>query len=341
MTKQSVWEIIKRQKEVSNEDYFRLIKEARRFIMLFLMLSLAVFFALALFAKGGIYDVLGIISKVIIPVYLIAFAFEFLNYLLRFFKWAYFLRVLKIKIPFSKNFVIYMSMYSMNLTPGEIGRAISAYTLTRVSSFSFASVLPIITMDIFTDSLGIIALSAFVAIFLPSYLLIILLADFILLFPYMFLVSPWLFNILKQRFMHSKLSNLFETYGEEYFIAQSKLNNLKVYLVSMLFTVPAAVFNALSLYIVFVSLHINAGVLKSVAVYTVSTLIGIASFIPGTIGSADLAMSTLSASSFYIPLSESVATTILARIVVVWFDVLVGTAFLIYSFRYWRNRAIK
>ncbi len=324
---------------MSGDEYFRLIRNAQRFIILFLALSLAVFIGLAFFTKGGILDVIGIMSSAIIPIYLLAFAFEFLSYVLRFFKWRYFLRVLKLKIPPVKNFIVYMSLYSMDLTPGEIGRSIAAYTLTRISSTKLACLLPIISMDIFTDSLGLVALSIFIGIMFPGYAIIIITADVILTLPYLLIISPWLFNILKAKILKGRLSKVFETYGEEYFISQSKFNNVKMYATSMLFTVPATIANSLSIYFVLLSLHINAAVLKSIAVFTISTLIGIASFIPGTIGSSDVAMSALTSSTFHLNLSTSAAVTIMTRVVLVWFDVLLGTAFLLYSFRYWKNPA--
>ncbi|EQD30932.1 hypothetical protein B2A_13911, partial [mine drainage metagenome] len=46
----------------------------------------------------------------------------------------------------------------MNLTPGRIGRVVSAYTIDRVSNTHFVEILPIVSMDIFTDFLGFVVL---------------------------------------------------------------------------------------------------------------------------------------------------------------------------------------
>ena len=39
--------------------------------------------------------------------------------LVRFGRWSYCLKTLKIKIPFKKSFTTYMSLYSMDITPGQ------------------------------------------------------------------------------------------------------------------------------------------------------------------------------------------------------------------------------
>jgi uncharacterized protein (TIRG00374 family) len=333
--KETLWQLIVKQKNPSREAYFKLVHRVIGFVVILLVASLIVFVGIAIFSKGGLLGVMGVIEHANVLIYLLAFVFQFLSFFVRFFKWRYYLRILKIKVSEVKNFVIYLSLYAMNLTPGRIGRVVSAYTVDRVSNTHFVEILPIVSVDIFTDFLGFVVLSLIFGMLFITYLPFILIVDFVILLPFIFILNPWLFDILKKRILRGKLSEVFALYGDEYFASQSKLNTPKVYLLSLLFTVPAYFLTSLSLYLSLHALGINVPVLKSVLVYIVSVLIGIVSFIPGTIGSADVAMVALISSTFGISSSISAAATIMTRLATLWFGVALGSGFLFFSFRYW------
>lgn len=336
--KRSFWSLLIHQKKLGKAEYFRLIRTARNFVIVMLSLSIAVILGIAVFSEGGIVDVIGTIAGVSPLLYAAAIGSVFLGYVLNFFKWRYYLKVLRIRLPLRKNFAIFMSLYAMELTPGRIGRVVSAYTIKRVSKKKFMAVLPIVSIDIFTEYLGFMALSMIIGIMYPSYLLFVLPVAVLLSLPFLFIVSPWLFNLLKKKVLYGRFAELLSFYGEEYFAAQSKISSKKMYGISMLFTLPAAVLNGLALYLVLLGLGVKAAVTDSLLVYVVSTLIGYISFIPGAIGSTDLSMLALISSSFGTDGTVSAAATILTRVATLWFAVIVGTIFLFYTFKYWSDR---
>ncbi len=333
--KETLWQLIVKQKNPSRETYFRLVHRVIGFVIILLAASLIVFIGIAVFSRGGLLGVIGIISHANPLIYLLAFVFQFLSFFTRFFKWRYYMHLLKIRISQVKNFVVYLSLYAMNLTPGRIGRVVSAYSIDRISNTHFIEILPIVSADIFTDFLGFVVLSLIFGMLFIAYLPLILVVDFVILLPFVFVLNPWLFEILKRKVFRGKFSEVFALYGDEYFASQSKLNKPKVYLLSLLFTVPAYFLSSLSLYLSLDALGIKVSLLKGVLVYIISVLIGIVSFIPGTIGSADVAMVALISSTFGIGTSVSAAATIMTRIVTLWFGVALGSIFLFFSFRYW------
>lgn len=336
--KSSFWDLVRQQKKLDRKSYFRLIRTARTFIAVMLSISIAVFIGIAIFSSGGIGAVIGMMASVNPAYVAAAMAAVFGGYMVSFFKWRYYLKVLRIHIPMSTNFAAYMSLYSMELTPGRIGRVVAAYTLKRVSRKKFMGVLPIVSVDIFTDYLGFIVLSLIMGLLFINYLPVILLVDVLLLFPFLFILSPWLFNAIKKHVLRGRFSELLATYGEEYFAAQTKLNNHRVYLVSVLFSLPAAVLNSLSLYLVLLGIGIKAALLPALLVFVVSTVVGILSLVPGTIGTTDVTMLALLVSTFGISTAAAAAVTILTRVATIWFGVLLGTVFLFYTFRFWEDR---
>ena len=333
--KETLWQLIVKQKKPSKETYFKLVRRVVGFVAILLVASLIVFVGIAVFSKGGLLGVMGTIGHANPLIYLLAFVLQFLSFFIRFFKWRYYLHLLKIRISQVKNFIIYLSLYAMNLTPGRIGRVVSAYTVDRVSNMRFIEILPIVSVDIFTDFLGFVVLSVVFGVLFYTFLPLILIIDFVILLPFIFVLNPWLFQILKRKVFRGKFSEIFALYGDEYFASQSKLNKPKVYLLSLLFTVPAYFLSSLSLYLSLTALGVNVSVLKSMLVYIISVLIGIVSFIPGTIGSADVAMVALISNTFGISTSVSAAATIMTRLVTLWFGVALGSIFLFFSFRYW------
>ncbi len=338
MQSRSFLDTLSHQKRLDSKSYFKVVRTARLFIVVMLVASIAVFVGIAVFSSGGIGGVISTIASVNPVYFLAAIGVVFGGYMTNFLKWRYYLKVLDIHMPLPQNFAIYMSLYSMELTPGRLGRVVSAYTIKRVSRKKFMAVLPIVSVDIFTDYLGFMLLSLVMGALFPAYLPVIILVDALLVLPFLFILSPWLFNSIKTKLLRGKLSEIFALYGEEYFAAQTKLHHHRVYLASVFFSVPAALLNSLSLYLILIGFGLHVSILSALLVFVVATVVGILSFIPGTIGSSDITMLALLVSTFGVSSAIAAAATILTRIVTVWFAVMVGTAFLFYTFRFWENR---
>ena len=58
-----------------------------------------------------------------------ALALALLNYLLRFFRWTYYLRVLKISTPVGVSGLVFLSGLAMSITPGKAGELLKSYLL--------------------------------------------------------------------------------------------------------------------------------------------------------------------------------------------------------------------
>ena len=331
--KESFWYAVAHQEHLNKRGYIKLVRRVYLFIGGGFAVSLAVFIILALI--GGIDKVIDIILSSRLYIYALAFASVFLGYMLRFIKWNYFLKVLGLKVPFKKNISIYMSLYSMNITPGKIGRVIAAYTLNRVTKIGFANIVPIVTMDIFTDFMGFAVVALLAALYFHKFVTYVALIDIALLLPFVFILNDWLYNKLKKAFGKSRFIKTFTLYGEEYYQSQSKLNSPKVYAVSMLVTVPAAILNSMTLFFALLAIGVTPAFSGSVFVYSSSLVFGMISAVPGNIGVEDAALAALASSMFHLSASISSAVTIMTRLAELWFGVILGGAFLLYTLKYW------
>ncbi|MCL4404742.1 flippase-like domain-containing protein, partial [Candidatus Marsarchaeota archaeon] len=300
--------------------------------------SFIVFFVIAVL--GGLSNVIQTIESANPYLYLLAFGSVLAGYLLRFLKWLYYTTRLKLKIPLKKNFIVYMSQYSMNITPGKLGRVLVAYTLSSITNIKTSNILPVVTIDIFTDFLGVGILALFTAIYFGEFVILVAIIDAVLMIPYLFILNDWFYKTLKRVFKKRKFLETFTLYGDEYFASQSVLNTPKTYLVSLAVTIPAAFFNAMALYFALLSIGIAPHVLGSAFIESSSNVFGMITGIPGNIGVTDGSLVALIGTVFKTSFSTSSALTIMTRFATLWFGVLLGGALLLYSFRYWTENKI-
>ena len=331
--KRSFWYTITHQERLDRAGYVKMVRRVEVFVAGGFAVSLAVFVALALI--GGIDRVSDTILGANPFIFLLAFVAVFAGYLLRFIKWDYFLKAVGLKVDLRRSFMVYLSLYSMNITPGKIGRVVAAYTLNRITRIRLAGIVPIVTMDIFTDFLGVALVALLAALYFHKFVTYVTIIDIVLLLPFAFILNSWLYNLLKRAFGRSRFIKTFTLYGEEYFRSQSKLNSPKVYLVSVLVTVPAAILNALALFFALLSIGVVPSYSGSVFVYSSSLIFGMVSGSPGNIGVTDGSLVALTSDFFHLGVSVSSAATIMARLAELWFGVAMGTVFLFYTLRYW------
>ncbi len=334
--KKSFWYAITHQDKLDRKGYLQLARKASLFVGAGFGVSLVVFIIIALI--GGIGKVISIIISANLYIYLLAFVSVLGGYLLRFVKWNYYIKVTGLKVPIKKNLAVYLSLYSMNITPGKIGRVIAAYTLNRITKIRFVNIVPIVTMDIFTDFLGFAILALLAAIYFHRYITYIVIIDVVLLLPFAFILNDWLYNIIKNIFKKSRFIKTFTPYGEEYFHSQNKLNTSKVYLVSLIVTIPAALLNSLTLYFSLLAIGVIPYPAGTVFVYSSSLMFGMISAVPGNIGVEDGALVALTSSVFHLSTTISSAATIMSRFASLWFGIIIGAIFFFYTLRYWDPR---
>ncbi|MCL4372208.1 flippase-like domain-containing protein [Candidatus Marsarchaeota archaeon] len=329
----SIWFTITNINSLSRKEYIKLIRRVAFFVGLGFIASFAVFIVIAVI--GGIGHVFNIILSANMELYLLAFAAVFAGYLLRFIKWNYYIKKLKIHVPASKNFIVYMSQYSMNITPGKIGRVLVAYTLGRLTSIKTSTILPVVTIDIFTDFLGVGLLALISALYFDEFVIYVVIIDAVLTLPYLFILNDWFYNFIKRLFKKRRFIETFTLYGDEYFASQSTLNKPSTYLVSIAVTLPAAFLNAMALYFTLLAVGLAPHVVGSAFIESSSNLFGMITGIPGNIGVTDGSLVALIGTLFKTTAATSSAVTIMTRLATLWFGILIGGALLIYSFRYW------
>jgi len=98
-----------------------------------------------------------------------ACALAFSNYLLRFFKWEYYLGVLRIRgVPKGESLLIFLSGFVLTVTPGKVGEVFKSLILKELHGVPIERTAPIVVAERVTDLIGVITLIAIGSLSLPG-----------------------------------------------------------------------------------------------------------------------------------------------------------------------------
>ena len=87
---------------------------------------------------------------------LVALALACINYGLRFVRWAYYLRVLEVRVPFRVSGLVFLSGLAMAITPGKVGELLKSYLLRDRAGVPVSTSAPVVLMERLTDVVSVV-----------------------------------------------------------------------------------------------------------------------------------------------------------------------------------------
>lgn len=130
----------------------------RRRLLLFLGIGLLVFLGLAVW--GGIREVWRTFLGFRWTLMPLALGFTALNYVLRWWKWHYYLRHLGIRdIGWYDSALLFTAGMTMAVTPGKLGEVFKSYLLKRLNGTPISVSAPIVVAERLTDGLGMLIIA--------------------------------------------------------------------------------------------------------------------------------------------------------------------------------------
>ena len=324
-------------------EYERRIGKIRTLIAIILIASFAVFVVIAAFgiSNEGLSNFMSALYSMNLYYLGLALLIIFLGYAMRYPKWHLYMQKLRVKVPTKANFMIYLSMYSMDITPGRWGRAVVSYTINKLTGVKFAVTFPAVVADIFTDFLGFVVILLATTIFLQRFVLLSLAITVLLLIPFFFIYVRRPFEYVKRRFGRIKrLRSVFEA-GDVYF-ENNRLMTPDAYAYSMIYTIPAMFLNGLALYFVILAFGVPlapSAIPTVLFIFTSSLLIGMVTGLPATLGVTDAALVGYLILFFpgMITIGLASLITIFFRLASVWFVQGFGSAALVGTMKYWKT----
>ena len=247
------------------------------------------------------------------------------NYLVRFSKWDYYLRLINVKVSRIDSLSVFMSGLVMSVTPGKMGELLKAYLIKQLTDTPISKTAPIIFVERITDFVSLM-LIALVGAYYYNYGRAIVLSISIFFFIVIIFLSnrkialPVLKLLEKNSFLKKHLSKIHTAYESSYQMLQPA-PLIKMTLVSL----ASWFFECLGYYLILVNfpVKINVTLLWSAFSYCFATIVGAVSMLPGGLGVTEGSL-TFMLIQKGATVQYAVASTFIIRVVTLWFAVLVG-----------------
>jgi len=259
-------------------------------------------------------------SLLLIP---LVFALAFANYVTRFLKWDYYLRLLNIKIKKSDSFTIFMSGLIMSVTPGKMGEVLKSYLLKQISGEPISKTAPVVIVERITDFVSLIFIALIGAYFFDYGRMIVVMTG-MFFFLVILVISSRKISLLfidlvsETKFIRKYAANLKSAYESSYIMLRAK----PLLLMSLL-SLLSWFFECFGYYIILINFKVGVSIIWAAFVYCFSTIIGAVTMLPGGLGVTDGSLTYL-VTRHGVPLSTAVASTFIIRVATLWFAVFVG-----------------
>ncbi len=252
---------------------------------------------------------------------------SFGNYMIRFYKWEYYRKMLDINLETKTSFLIFMSTFVMSVTPGKMGELLKSYLVKEEVGTPISKSAPIILAERLTDFISVVLLclaGAFVFDYGKGLVigvgLVFMLGVGIISSRKL---SLWLISVMERSKHLAKITEKIHMAYESIY----KLIRPKPLLIITFVSAFAWFLECLGLYVVLkvysTQTHIDVSILSSVFIYGFSTLVGSIAMLPGGLGATEASLTGLLV-LLNIPKGISVASTFIIRVATLWFAVFLG-----------------
>ena len=285
--------------------------------LLLAVLTVGVFVALVGYGDfGGTIDEIGNLP---ISYLLAGLGLALSNYLLRFLRWAFYLKVLKIESPVGISALVFLSGLAMSITPGKAGELVKCYLLNSKTQVPVSRSAPVVVMERLTDVISVIILGLTGFVLLPVPVIVVLAVALVVsVIGLMFALSRHALRLTGLPIL-SKWSELLRDSQEGF----KELAAPRVMVVGVAIGAVAWFAEGLALWVILRGIGSEIYVVRALTIYAAATLVGAVTALPGgLIGTEGSILAFLQHSG--VTRAGASAGTVLIRLVTLWFAVLVG-----------------
>lgn len=249
------------------------------------------------------------------------------NYVLRIWRWQYYLRCLGVAVPLFESSVVFLAGFVMSVTPGKVGEVFKSLLLYELRGVSMLKTAPIVIAERLTDLIALVLLTAVGALAFEHGVAIagagaVIVAGMVAVFAYRPL-GEFCIGLLERI---PKLSKVGHKIHEAY---DSLLTMLRPgpLLFGTLIAFGAWSLECGTLYAIvrgFPRVHLNWD--AATFAYAASTIVGALAMLPGGLGVTEAGMTGLLQALGGAEMTKAVATaaTMLTRLATLWFAVGIG-----------------
>jgi glycosyltransferase 2 family protein len=298
------------------------VERLKRNLILALALGVAVYLLLAVLSGfGDLRAAFDGFDYALVPAIL---GLVFLSYVGRFFRWMYYLRLLKVSVPLGINAAIFASGLSMTISPGKLGEVLKSVFVRQASGAAVARTAPAVVAERATDGTGMVAwgfLGAF-ALGLGPATMVIFLA--VAALGIAVLRSKRLSLLVERALGKLPLLDRLAPHLGDFHTSSNQLLAARPLIVGTVISFLSWGLECLGVYLCAVGLDADEPFLLVVFVFAVSSLVGVLSMLPGGIGAVEAGLAGQFVAVAGLSAGLAVALTLLIRLATLWFATLVG-----------------
>jgi glycosyltransferase 2 family protein len=248
----------------------------------------------------------------------------FLSYVGRFFRWLYYLKLLKVSVPLGVNAAIFASGLSMTISPGKFGEVLKSVFVRQATGAPVARTAPAVVAERATDGTGMVAwgfLGAF-ALDLSSTTMVAFLA--VAAFGIAVLRSKQLSLLAERALLKLPLLNRVAPHLSDFHASSNELLATRPLVVGTSISFLSWGLECLAVYLCSVGLSADMVFLLVVFIFATSSLVGVLSMLPGGIGAVETGLVGQFVAIAGLSTGLAVALTLVIRLATLWFATLIG-----------------
>ena len=247
-----------------------------------------------------------------------------LSYVGRFFRWLYYLKLLKVSVPLRSNAAIFASGLSMTISPGKLGEVLKSVFVRQASGAPVARTAPAVVAERATDGTGMVAwgfLGA-LALGLGPTTMVVFLA--VAAFGIAVLRSKRLSLLVERTLGKLPLLDRLAPHLGDFHTSSNELLATRPLVVGTVISFLSWGLECLGVYLCAVGLDVGRPFLLVVFVFATSSLVGVLSMLPGGIGAVEAGLTGQFVAVAGLSAGLAVALTLLIRLATLWFATLLG-----------------
>ena len=295
----------------------------RRGILLFVILAVGVFAGLAFY--GDFPELIDQIGGFPVRFWIAALGLAAANYLLRWVRWHYYMRILKIPVGLASSGVIFVAGLSMAISPGRVGELAKSYFLRERVGVPVARSSAAVVAERVMDLVGVLLLSVW-GLFLVPYgwvAAIVVIAGVAAFF--LLCVSPW----GSEKVLALPLPARWKPFLVNARDSMQQLSGPRELAVVLPLSLAAWFMEGLAMWVVLQGLGAPGSLGEAVSIYAAATLLGAVSLLPGGLVGTEGGMIALLGR---LDMSRTTASsaTFIVRVCTLWFAIVLGVLALVY-----------
>jgi len=246
------------------------------------------------------------------------------NYGLRFVRWQSYLRCFKHTIPLHRHLLYYLAGFAFTTTPGKAGEAARSLYLKR-HQVAYKQSLAAFFAERVMDVVVMVLLAAAVVLTFEGTLLPVFIMALAALTLLLTVRTPWLDRLLDRLSQNPQGSRVRVAISHLHQLlrASAQLFCRKLLWRGVLIGLVAWGAEGYAFWLILHYLDIELAIWSAIGIYAASILVGAISFMPGGLGSTEVAMVLLLGAAG-IDTPTAIAATLICRLATLWFAVIIG-----------------